>query len=339
MSRQRRLFFPLAVALLVLTFFGTLKHGAVETSWVDVLGAFTPLGEVSGGSLFVRDLRLPRALLAVLVGAGLAVSGTAMQGLFRNPLADPSLTGVSAGAAAGAVTVIVAGSGVMAGTLIGKWAVAGAALGGSLLATLLVYRLAHGSGAMRVTTLLLAGIAVNAMGAAYMGWMVYLADYGELRDFVYWSLGSLAQTGWVELFVLIPFVGIPLVYLVSRAGALNAFLLGEDAAFHLGVDIDRLKRHLVFACAALVGGCVALCGIISFVGLLVPHLVRGLVGADHRRVIAGSAVTGAVLLLLGDMAARALATPAELPLGIFTALSGGPFFLYLVFRNRFSMGG
>ncbi|TAM09886.1 MAG: iron ABC transporter permease [Nevskiaceae bacterium] len=311
-----------------------LCTGAAQLSPTQVWTALVPAHDTGTGPnpAIVTVIRLPRLLLALLVGAVLAVSGAAMQGLFRNPLADPGLIGVSAGAALGAVCVIVLGSHLpwLAGALSIPLA---AALGG-LAATLIVYRLGRGLAGTDVATLLLAGIAINAIAGAGTGLLTYFADDRELRSLTFWLMGSLGGASWSQLAVVAPFLLLALVGLCTLGRPLNAFLLGEDVASHLGYPVERIKILTIVLCAVGVGAAVAVTGAIGFVGLVVPHLLRLSVGANHRLLLPASALLGAAGLTLADTASRTVVAPAELPIGILTALFGGPFFIYLLTRRR-----
>ncbi len=284
----------------------------------------------------LMTIRLPRVLLAVLVGGGLAVSGAAMQGLFRNPLADPGLVGVSSGAALAAVAVIVLGATWLPGVtlLLGPFTLPLAAFAGGVGTTLLVYRVARVAGRTVVATLLLTGIAVNALAGAGTGLLTFVATDEALRNITFWSLGSLSGATWDAVAVLAACI-VPAVWLLTRGAlALNVMLLGEMEAGHLGVHVERVKRLNVLLVGLTVGAAVSVTGIIGFVGLVVPHLLRLLVGPDHRYVLPGAVLFGAVLLLGADLLARTLVTPAELPIGIVTAALGAPFFLWLLMRQR-----
>ena len=281
-------------------------------------------------------IRLPRVLLAVLVGGSLAVSGAAMQGLFRNPLADPGLIGVSSGAALAAVAVIVLGATWLPGLsrLLGPFTLPLAAFAGGVGTTLLVYRVASVTGRTVVATLLLTGIAVNALAGAGTGLLTFVASDEALRNITFWSLGSLSGATWGAVGVVATFI-VPAAWLLTRgARALNVMLLGEMEAGHLGLRVERIKRINVLLVGLSVGAAVAVTGIIGFVGLVVPHLVRLLVGPDHRYVMPGAVLSGGVLLLGADLLSRTVVAPAELPIGIVTAALGAPFFLWLLMRQR-----
>nr|WP_187808496.1 iron ABC transporter permease [Pseudomonas alcaligenes] len=285
--------------------------------------------------LILGQIRLPRSLLGIAVGAVLALSGVAMQGLFRNPLADPGLVGVAAGAALGAAIAIVGGN-YLGGLSprLAPYLLSLCAFAGGLLVTAVVYRFGRRDGQTDVATMLLAGVAMTAMAGAGVGLFTYLADDSTLRSLTFWNLGSLNGASYQRLWpLLLVTVGVAL-WLPRRAAALNALLLGESEARHLGFDVERLKRELVLCTALGVGAAVAAAGLIGFVGLVVPHLVRLLVGPDHRVLLPASLLAGASLLLLADLAARLVLAPAELPIGIVTALIGAPFFLYLLVRGR-----
>ena len=328
--------------LLLLAFWLALALGPVSLPLLDTLQALwqlsglpAPGGEVAQAELIVGQIRLPRALLGLCVGTVLALSGVAMQGLFRNPLADPGLIGVSSGAALGAAVAIVGGA-AFGGlpSALAPYLLSACAFAGGLGVTALVYRLGRRDGQTSVATMLLAGIALTALAGAAIGLFTYLADDATLRTLTFWNLGSLNGASYARLWPLLLVTAAVALWLPRRARALNALLLGESAARHLGFAVERLKRELVFCTALGVGAAVAAAGMIGFIGLVVPHLMRLLVGPDHRLLLPASALAGASLLLLADLLARLLLAPAELPIGIVTALLGAPFFIYLLLRGR-----
>ncbi len=341
--RKRRAVSAGLVLLLLAAILLSIALGAVPISGAAALDALlSRLGLVEADPAFATEravllsIRLPRVLLAILVGAALGLSGAALQGLFRNPLADPALIGVSGGAALAAVATIVFGQAIASATLPGlrPYLLPLAAFLGGLAVTLLLQRLARRGGRTDVATLLLAGIALNAITGAAMGLLLFIADDGQLRSITLWTLGSLAGRPWSAILPAVPLILAGGLALLAMARPLNALLLGETEAYHLGIAVEPLKRRLVLAVAAATGAAVAVSGMIGFVGLVVPHLVRLLLGADHRFVLPLSAVGGAALLLFADLAARHIVLPAELPIGILTALFGGPFFLWLLLRRR-----
>lgn len=324
-------------ALLVAVAMAGMASGAMPLSIGDVGGAlwrWLTGRAMHGDDAVVLMLRAPRVLMASLVGAALACSGATMQGLFRNPLVEPGLVGVSAGAALGAIGMIVLGGSVLASlpVVLASFGVAGAAFGAGLLATALVYLI--GSRRPGIATLLLAGVAINAIAMAGVGALTFVADEHQLRDLSFWTLGSLGGTSWSRLAAVAPLMLLPLCLLPRHAAALNALLLGEREAALLGFDPRRLRRQLVTLAALATSAAVAMCGVIGFVGLLVPHVMRMVWGPDHRILLPASALAGAILLIGADAVARVVVAPAELPIGVITALLGGPFFLWLLLRLR-----
>lgn len=278
-------------------------------------------------------IRLPRVLLGMLVGAGLAVSGALLQGVFRNPLADPGLIGVSSGAALGAVAVIVLGV-----SSLGLMTLPLAAFLAGTATTFLVYRLALRHGRTDVATLLLVGLALNALAGATTGLLTYLADDVQLRSIVFWTMGGLGGALWETLIVAAPWIGLSLVLAPRLGRALNLFALGESEARHLGIEVEQVKRGVILLAALATGTSVALAGPIGFIGLIVPHIVRLIAGPDHRLLLPACALGGATLLVLADLLARTMAAPAEIPVGLITAFAGGPFFLALILRARRQYG-
>jgi len=281
-------------------------------------------------------IRLPRVLLCGLVGAALASSGAAIQGVFRNPLADPGLIGVSAGAAAATATAIVVGPRLLGSFFFSGleiWLLPLAGFLGGTATTWVIVRLARRESGTVVSTMLLAGIAINALAGAITGFIVFLADDAQLRDITFWSLGSLGGATWAKVWVA-ALLMLPCVFVLPRlAGALNALLLGENDALLLGVDAERLKRQVILLSALAVGAAVSMTGVIGFVGLVVPHLIRLALGPDHRSLLPGSAIWGASCLLLADLLSRTVVAPAEMPIGTFTAAAGAPFFLWMLSRR------
>ncbi|WP_207882856.1 iron ABC transporter permease [Pseudomonas sp. 30_B] len=320
----------------------SLALGPVSLPLGDTLRALARLvglpvaaGESGQAELIVGQIRLPRTLLGVAAGGVLALAGVAMQGLFRNPLADPGLIGVSSGAALGAAIAIVFGASI--GGLpeaFAPYLLSVCAFAGGLLVTALVYRLGRHNGQTNVATMLLAGVALTALAGALIGLFTYLADDATLRSLTFWNLGSLNGASYPRLWPLLLITLLVACWLPRRADALNALLLGESEARHLGFDVERLKVELILCTALGVGAAVAAAGMIGFIGLVVPHLLRLIVGPDHRVLLPASIFGGAILLLFADLVARLALAPAELPIGIVTALIGAPFFLYLLIRGR-----
>lgn len=339
---QPRTLFIILSLLCLLAVWLSLALGPVSLPLMDTLRAgLRLLGLPVNGDgleqaeLILGQIRLPRTLLGLAVGAVLALAGVAMQGLFRNPLADPGLVGVSSGAALGAAVAIV-GSAWVGGVpdAIAPYLLSLCAFLGGLGVTALVYRLGRRDGQTSVATMLLAGIALTALASSAVGLFTYLADDATLRTLTFWNLGSLNGASYQRLWPLVLVATAVALWLPRRAEALNALLLGESEARHLGIEVESLKRELVFCTALGVGAAVAAAGLIGFVGLVVPHLVRLLSGPDHRVLLPASLLAGASLLLFADLIARLALAPAELPIGIVTAFIGAPFFLYLLLRGR-----
>lgn len=332
----------LLCALLLLVFLSSLANGAAAITLRSVVKALLagPNGMLSGWvepsqHLIVWQLRLPRTLLAAFIGAGLALSGAAIQAVFRNPLADPGLIGVSSGAALAAITMIVLGDVILVGVFAqwGTVALPIAAFIGGLLTTALIYRLSTAGGATRIHTLLLAGVAIAALTGAISGVLTYMADDAQLRSLTFWSMGSLGGATWPTLFSALPWIVIALVVIPYFSQALNALLMGEQVAQHLGMPAQHIKKVILALAALAVGASVAVAGMIGFVGLVVPHVMRLWLGPDHRRLLPACGLAGASLLMCADMVSRIIIAPAEMPIGIITALIGSPFFLWLLLNQ------
>jgi iron complex transport system permease protein len=321
-----------------------LGIGAVWITPLHVLDALASGLGVPGTGERVSDMhqsilysvRVPRVFLGVLAGAVLAVTGVLMQAFFRNPLADPALIGVAAGGALGAVSMIVLGVSFYAGlsTSLSIIALPAAAFLGSLLASGIVFALARQEGRVDVATMLLCGIAVNAMAGAGIGLLSFAADDAQLRDLTFWSLGSLGAASWWQVQAVLPAVLVLVLVAGFLMPALNALLLGDAEALHLGYRVEWLKVGILLLTCLGAGAVVATCGVIGFIGLIAPHVARLLVGPDHRHVLPLAAMLGATLLTLADIVARTIVSPAELPIGVLTALIGGPIFLWLLRRKH-----
>ncbi|MDG2036462.1 MAG: iron ABC transporter permease [Pseudomonadales bacterium] len=297
---------------------------------------------MAGLQTIVADIRLPRTLLAWIVGAGLAISGAAMQGLFRNPLADPSIIGVTSGASLGAsIAVVIIGSSISASEQWGGLSilVLGAFVGG-LLAVLTVYRLSTGSSdhlassSTSVATMLLVGIAITALAGAGNSLLAYMSDNETMRRISLWNMGGLDAASQPRV-ILAACIIVPAVFLLMRfSRQLDAMLLGESEARHLGVDVQRIKWSLVVIVAFAVASSVALAGVIGFVGLVVPHMLRMVIGPGHRRLLPYSALAGGLMLVAADIVARVILSPAEMPVGVITAILGAPLFIILLRQRR-----
>ena len=325
-SNPRRLLLWVGAPLgLVIVMLLALKSGAVPMRWSEI---FAVMGASSDIDSFKRsvflELRLPRVLFAAIAGGALALSGAVMQALFRNPLAEPGLVGISAGASLGVVLSLLLG-------FSSAWFTGMAGFAGAMLATLAAYGL--GRRYPGVAGLLLAGIAINATMMSLVSLVTTFISESQFRSFGFWSLGSLARASWEHIGWLMPWALFCSFLLCTQWRVLNALLLGEREAHHLGFDITRARRTLILLIALLVGPLVAATGGIAFIGLVIPHILRRWIGADHRGLLPLSWVAGAIALVLADWIARVVVMPAELPVGVITSLVGGPFFIVLLLRN------
>jgi len=293
-----------------------------------------PRGVPHTSEVILFQLRFPRVLLAAVVGAALAAAGAVFQALFRNPMADPAIIGVSSGAALGAILVIIGGG----GAALGGMGTSGAAFLGAVATAFLVYRLARLGPSVQVATLLLAGIAVAAMISAAIS-LVMTFSGQEIRSIYFWLLGGLGARGWRSLAVATPLVALGVSAALASAGDLNLTALGEERAGQLGLEVERFKRLMLAAGALLTAAAVSVAGLIGFVGLMTPHILRLVIGSDHRRLIPAAVLGGAAFMVLADLAARTVVSPQEIPVGAVTAVLGGPFFLYLLRRERRAAGG
>lgn len=342
MSKKTGLYILLIAALLISAGL-SMGLGAVQIPLKEVMvilgkkiGLFSELPVSIQHEGVLNIVRIPRVILGLLVGAALGISGTAVQGIFRNPLAEPGLIGISAGASLMAVIVIVLEATLLAGlsNIMGYYIMAFGAFAGAGFAALIVYQISRTDGKSNVATMLLAGIAINALAGALTGLITYAADDQQLRNITFWMLGSLAGATWETVISLLPFVLIPLLLLPGMGKALNAFSLGEIQAAQLGLKVNVVKRNVVILATMAVGAAVAVSGIIGFIGLLVPHTIRLVIGVDNKHVLPASAIFGALMLTISDMICRIIIAPIELPIGVITALMGTPLFLYILVKDK-----
>jgi iron complex transport system permease protein len=328
--------------LLIALFLISLSIGAVPISVREIINIF--LSKIGIGSfqetdvknLVLLNIRLPRLLFTILIGGSLGIAGASLQGLFRNPLVEPGIIGISSGAALGAVLVIMGGRFIHVEVTqqLGQWLLPVFAFGGGIAATFLTLRLGSYEGETRVTILILAGVGITALAGAAIGLSIFYSDEQQLRTYNFWTLGDLSAGTWDKIFILLPLVLLSVGGLVAISGQLNVLALGEAEAFHSGVNVERLKIIVVLLSALAVSTSVAFAGSIGFIGLVVPHIIRILFSPDHELVLPVSAIGGACLLVLADMFARTIVSPAELPIGIVTAGIGTPFFLYLLMSTK-----
>lgn len=336
MLRKNKYFFPVLIVLLVTTLTCAIAFGAVSISIKDMAGAiqnfFTGNEPANIHEGVFLQLRLPRVLLCAITGAILAVSGVLMQGLFRNPIVEPGLTGTSAGAAFGASVIFVLAPKMSPSlkSMTGPLLVPIFAFAGGLLATFIVYSLAKHAKRVSIMSLLLIGIAVNSVGLSGTGFMSYIARDPQARSITFWNLGTFSGASWTQVFIVGVVAAVIFIIALRYSKQLNALLLGEEEATYLGVDTNQLKTRIMILNTAMVSVATAFVGVISFMGLIVPHILRLLIGSDNKRLIPASMIAGAVLLTWADMGARLLVAPAEMPIGIITSLVGAPVFIILL---------
>ncbi|WP_232680954.1 iron ABC transporter permease [Nocardioides sp. R-C-SC26] len=341
LGRTTLLFAGLTTALVVVSL-AAAGSGQLAIPFDEVIGSFLHRIGLDIGTMPTHprgddtlwSVRFPRVAMAMVVGAALAVAGAVMQGVFGNPLAEPSVVGVSSGAAVAAAISIVFNL-----SFAGTWSIAVCAFLGGLITTLAVYALSRADGRTEVVTLVLTGIAVNAVAAAGLALLMFIGDTQAREQIVFWQLGSLNGSRWQYVAVVAPLAAVGCVAALACARSLDLLALGERQARHLGVDVERLRIFLIVVVALLTAAAVSFCGIVAFVGLVVPHLVRMITGPGHRVLLPASLLAGALVLVLADLGARTLVAYADLPLGMLTSLVGGPFFFWLLRRTRRSAGG
>ncbi|WP_066114273.1 FecCD family ABC transporter permease [Gallibacterium salpingitidis] len=329
---NNKIFLAVSFVILITLTLLSLNLGAIHFDISTTL--FALIGKGDANTVFIlQQLRLPRTLLAIIVGGILGVSGTILQGLFRNPLADSGVIGISAGAALGAAIAIV----LLPASLL-FWQrdqlIALFAFVGGLITTLLVYRIGRTTFGTNMLLILLGGIAIGSLAFAFLGLLQFLADDQALRELTIWQLGSLAQGNFFNILLCLLAFILLFWQATTMSQALNAMLLGDLEAKHLGINIEKIKKRCIYLIAFAIGIAVSVTGMIGFIGLVVPHIARTLLGADHKKLIPITAVLGAILLLLADIVARSIAPPAEIPIGILTALLGAPFFIGLLIKHK-----
>lgn len=340
-ARTTSVFGGLALLCLGLAVFSACV-GQVPTTPAEVVGSImarfgvdaVPLPAHPSGDVTLWQVRFPRITLGLVVGASLGCAGALLQGVFANPLAEPGVIGVSSGAAVGASSVFVLG-----GTFAGGWTVAAAAFAGGLVTTILVYALARGGGRTEVVTLILTGVAINAFAGGLIAFFTFVASPSARDRIVFWQLGSLAGATWDAVSVVVPLAGVGIAAALAISHRLDLLALGENVARHLGVDVERLRQFAIVVVAVLAASGVAFTGIILFVGLVVPHVMRMILGPGHRTLIPASALCGGAVLLASDLLARTLVDNVDMPLGMITSLIGAPFFFWMLRRTRAKQGG
>ncbi len=342
---QKTIFIGALSISLIFAIILSLGTGVYSISAAEIWFIFLhKLNLIDGATLFstqqeviLWNIRLPRVLLAVLIGGALGISGASLQGLFRNPLVEPGLIGVSGGAALFAAVAIIFGgsfSFLQDLALPGSYFVSICAFVGALIASVIVFYIGGTGSGSSVSILILAGVAINALCMALIGLCIYYANDENLRQFTFWSLGDLGGASWERIALSIPLILLPSLALLRFQRALNAFALGENEAFHLGIKVKTIRIWIIGLVSLAVGSAVAVAGSIGFIGLVVPHMLRAMLGPDHSFILPGSLLFGALLLLLADLLARTLVAPSEIPIGVITALIGAPFFLGLLIRAK-----
>ncbi len=342
---QNRLSFYLLGSLLLLVVIAitALQFGAYnfQSSIGELMRyTFTGEGQISGSDWYVfASLRMPRIVMAILIGSALAVAGTCLQGMFKNPLATPGLIGVTSGASLFAALGIVLGSffrdflpEVLHYSMLSMMAFAGA-----ILTMTFVYRISTTRHKTNIVVMLLAGVAISALAGAFTGFLTYLTDDEELRDLTFWTLGSLGGSTWLKAGILAVVVLVAYSLLINKGKALNAMMLGEQDAAHLGIPVEKIKKQIIILTALLVGTCVAFSGIIGFVGLIVPYILRLIFKSNYHIILPLSAVVGSILLLLADTVSRTIVAPSEMPIGVLTAFMGAPVFIAILIRFKKSL--
>ncbi len=344
MFNQNKVFFPALFFLLVITLLAAIAFGAVSIQISQMFSAiihfFQGKKEANIYEAVFLQIRLPRVLLCAVTGAILAASGVLMQGLFRNPIVEPGLVGTSAGAAFGSsvVFVLAAGMSIRIKELAGPLLVPLCAFGGGLLATFLVYYLAKNLQKNSIASLLLIGIAINAVGLSGTGFMSYIARDPQARSITFWNLGTFSGATWLQVFITSTVAAGVFATSFRYSKQLNALLLGEEEAAHLGIDTEKLKRTIMVLNTAMVAIATAFVGVISFIGLIVPHVMRLLIGSDNKKLLPASMFDGAILLSVADIAARLLLAPSEIPIGIITSIVGAPVFIILLKKAGLQKG-
>lgn len=331
MKSNRKIIYIFLVAILTLVIFAfiSLSFGSVSISFKDVLTLFLNFKELpSATKIILKEIRLPRIILAFFVGSALAISGSVFQGIIRNPMVDPYIIGISAGAGTGVMIALFFGLEILFLNLIPIFAFIGA-----ILTVMVVYQLAKVGDKLPMLTFLLAGVAVAFILNALMSFLMVLRTE-NLQQLVYWLMGSLAGTNWDDLMMITPYFSLAIIIIIFYLKDLNILLLGEESAHHLGVNVERVKLVLLGAASLLTASVVAVSGSIGFIGLVIPHIARMIIGPDHRKLIPLAAILGGLFLMVADTLARTVMAPLELPVGIITALAGGPYFIYLLRKKN-----
>ncbi|MDQ0896664.1 MULTISPECIES: iron ABC transporter permease [unclassified Paenibacillus] len=345
MKRKLMLWGGVGVILLLLSIMASLSLGTANLPVLQIasilakhipwLGDHIDATWPQSSEQIINKVRFPRVLLGILVGASLSIAGAAFQGVLRNPLADPYALGVSSGASVGAAFLIYFGLQV---AWFGQWSIPIVAFVTGLISLFLVLKLAQIEGKLKMETLILSGVVMQAFLGAIVSFMVSISNQ-VINEIIFWLMGSLAMRGWSYTYIISPYLIIGFVVLLSYARSLNLLALGERQASHLGVNVERTKLIVLIVATFITAAAVSVAGVIGFVGLIVPHLVRLLVGPDYRLIIPLSAIGGGIYVLWADTLARTLLSPTEIPLGVITAFLGAPFFAYLLHKDKKTLRG
>ena len=328
-SKSQKTIFFVLISFTFIFFLVSMSFGSFNFFFLDLFSSESSLNEI-----ILFEIRIPRVLLAGFVGASLGISGASLQGLFRNPLADPGLIGVSAGAALGAAIMIVLGADYISEYIFNIFALPISAILGSAMVITLLYFFTRGFGYQGITYMLLIGIAINALASVGIGVLTFISSESELRGLTFWTMGSFGGASWQVILPAILLITLTLIWMIPSSRKLDLLQLGEPEAYRLGIDVQKLKFKIIISSAIIVGISVSLSGMIGFVGLVVPHLVRLIGGVNHSYLLPTSALFGASLMMLADLLSRILISPAEIPVGLITSALGAPFFLWLIYRSR-----
>jgi iron complex transport system permease protein len=337
MKEKNSLIIIIFLVLLIVTVMYNITVGAYDINYEEVMQTINnpKLNQISLQVLY--EIRIPRIVMSILVGMALGISGAIMQTLFKNPLADPSIIGISSGATAGVAFTMLFMSSINAyitSHILNYFLIPMSAFVGAIITIYIIYKISTIYNTISTTVMLLAGIAINALFGSFVGVFTYLSNDEELRSFTFWTMGSLANADLITICILAPIVLLIFVFSINKKEELNLLLLGDHEASNMGVNVNSFKKQVIILVSLAVGFSVAFCGIIGFIGLIVPHLSRTLVGSNHKYLLQLSAILGAFVLLWADSIARVIMRPSELPIGIITSLIGAPFFLWLLIKNK-----
>ena len=342
MFNKINIFFQSIVLVLIILCIISLGYGPVKISLSQITNVLLynlnliDLADINSfnqiHNTVLINIRFPRMILAILVGVGLGTSGAILQGLFRNPLVDPGFIGVSSGAAVGAMIAIMFSS--IISSYLNPFLLPVLAMSGAFITTILIYKMSKISNKTNIMVMLLSGIAINALAGAIIGFFVSISTDAELRSFTFWTLGGLDSANWQLVAIMFLIIMSSYCIIHSFIDRMDVFMLGDSEAQHLGIDIEKLKKTIILISSIMVGISVSFCGMIGFIGLVTPHLIRLFIGPNHKYLIPGSALLGAVILLVSDLISKTIMSPAQLPIGVVTSAIGAPFFIWLIINQK-----